>query len=39
MLSVFLCAADTEFYESFLMGLQEAAWIGYNTKMQETVLL
>lgn len=36
MLSVFLCAVDTDFYESFLMGLEEAAWIGCNTEMQET---
>ena len=35
MLSVFFCSVDRDFSESFLMGLQRAAWIGYNTKTQE----
>lgn len=39
ILSVFLCTVDTDFYESFLMGLQEAASIACNTKMQATSLL
>lgn len=39
ILWVWLCAVDTDFYESFLMGLQKAAWIGCNTNMQEAGLL